>query len=56
MSPRTLTNKLKRLENEGVVRRHSFVRPKHFDYRLTPKGRGLERVVEAMRVYGKKYL
>ncbi len=50
ISTRTLTNKLKRLEEEGLVTH------KKFNYTLTKKGSALHDVVEAMRKYGKKYL
>ena len=57
MSPRTLTFKLRMLEREGIVRRRAFAKhPPRVEYRLTPKGRALEPLVEAMRAYGKKYL
>lgn len=50
ISSRTLTNKLKRLEQEGLVQH------KEFEYTLTKKGAAFQGVVEAMRKYGKKYL
>lgn len=50
ISSRTLANKLKGLENEGLI-----VRTK-FNYTLTKKGAALHGVIDAMRKYGKKYL
>lgn len=50
ISSRTLTNKLKNLENEGLIMR------KKFNYALTKKGSALHAVIEEMRKYGKKYL
>ena len=56
MSPRTLTNKLKNLEKEDLVTRKHFKKPVRFHYELTKKGAAFNKVVEAMRSYGKKYL
>lgn len=50
ISSRTLTNKLRSLENEGLIAR------KKFSYTLTKKGTALHDVIEEMRKYGKKYL
>lgn len=56
MSPRTLTKTLRRLEKDGIIIQKHFKRPMRSHYELTPKGKALEGVVEAMRSYGKKYL
>lgn len=56
MSPRTLTNKLKKLEKERLITRRRFVKPIRFHYELTKKGAAFNDVVKAMRAYGKKYL
>ena len=48
MSPRTLTNKLKRLEKEKLIVRRSFSKPVRFHYELTKKGAAFNKVVEAM--------
>ncbi len=53
ISSRTLTNKLKLLEREGLIR-HGTSSPA--PYRLTKKGAAFQDVVDAMRAYGKKYL
>ena len=50
VSSRTLTNKLRRLEDEALIQH------KKLNYTLTKKGAALHDVVEAMRTYGKKYL
>ena len=57
VSSRTIANKLKKLEQDGLVQRDVSKRilPRG-EYRLTPKGRALRSVVESMRIYGKKYL
>jgi len=51
ISTRTLTLKLKKLEEEKLVRR-----TKEGCYELTEKGKGLKVVERAMRSYGEKYL
>ncbi len=56
MSPRTLTNTLKRLEKEKFIARKHFTKPVRSHYELTKKGRAFNSVVDAMRRYGKKYL
>jgi DNA-binding HxlR family transcriptional regulator len=50
MSTRTLTKTLRRLQECGFVKLHTL------EYALTPKGRGLKKVIGEMRSYGKKYL
>ena len=57
ISSRTLTNKLKLLEREGLVIHKSRGRSASpAAYRLTKKGAAFQDVVDAMRSYGKKYL
>ncbi len=52
-----LAERLRRLENEGVVERHKYQdNPPRYDYRLTPKGCGLWDVVAAMWRYGEDWL
>lgn len=52
ISTRTLSAKLKKLESEGIIK-HAAARSA---YALTPKGRALSSVTEALRKFGKKYL
>ena len=47
ISSRTLTNKIKNLENNDVILK------KDLYYALTKKGKKLEKVVDAMLAYGK---
>ena len=57
VSSRTLTLKLKKLEKSGLVSRSpSYRLGNRVDYSLTPKGAAFQKVVDAMRRYGKKYL
>jgi DNA-binding HxlR family transcriptional regulator len=57
ISPRTLSERLRWLEEEGVVARHSYAEtPPRVEYELTPKGIGLLPVIEAMRQFGHDWL
>lgn len=51
ISSRTLTNKLKVLESEGLIKKL-----KDGNYAATARGKGLRIVESAMRRYGEKYL
>ncbi len=51
ISTRTLTNKLRRLEQERLIQKS-----KDGCYEVTAKGKGLRVVESAMRRYGEKYL
>ena len=57
ISPRTLSLRLRALEEEGVVARHTFPEvPPRVEYSLTEKGRALLPLIEDMRSYGKEWL
>ncbi len=57
ISPRTLSLRLRALEEEGVVERHTFPEvPPRVEYALTPKGEALIPLVDDMRSYGKRWL
>jgi DNA-binding HxlR family transcriptional regulator len=56
ISSRTLTNKLKLLEREGLIVHKKISASSRSRYCLTTKGAAFQEVVEAMRRYGKKYL
>lgn len=49
ISTRTLTNKLKQLEQEGIIKKEENL------YSITSKGSGLDKVIKSMLVYGEKY-
>lgn len=51
ISTRTLSAKLKKLESDGIIK-HAALRSA---YALTPKGRALAGVTEALRKFGKRY-
>ena len=57
ISPRTLSERLRGLEQEGVVERHSYAEtPPRVEYELTDKGLGLLPIIEAMRRFGHAWL
>src|SRR4051794_19811525 len=57
ISPRTLSLRLRALEEEGMVERQTFPEvPPRVEYALTEKGRALVPIVETMRVYGREWL
>lgn len=57
ISPRTLSLRLRALEEEGVVARHTFPEvPPRVEYSLTAKGRALLPLIEDMRSYGREWL
>jgi DNA-binding HxlR family transcriptional regulator len=57
ISPRTLSLRLRALEEEGVVERQTFPEvPPRVEYALTDKGRALVPLIEDMRRYGREWL
>ena len=57
ISPRTLSLRLRALEEEGIVERHTFPEvPPRVEYSLTEKGRALLPLIEDMRSYGREWL
>ncbi len=57
VSTRTLTKRLKALEDCGLAQRTVFAeRPPRVEYTLTKKGRGLGRIARAMKEYGEAHL
>jgi len=57
LNPATLTQRLKRLENEGLVERVEVnTLPSHVEYGLTRKGGDLGPVVEGLNTWGEKWL
>src|SRR3712207_189397 len=57
ISPRTLSLRLRALEEAGVVTRRTFPEvPPRVEYELTEKGRALVPIVESMRRYGSEWL
>lgn len=58
INSRTLTLRLKSLEEEGIISRTAYAheKPPRVEYALTEKGRDLSEIIEHMRAYGKKHL
>ena len=57
ISPRTLSLRLRALEEQGVVQRQTFPEvPPRVEYALTAKGRALLPLIEDMRTYGREWL
>src|SRR5882762_6480215 len=57
ISPRTLSIRLRALEEEGVVERQTFPEvPPRVEYALTAKGRALAPIIDDMRKWGINWL
>jgi DNA-binding HxlR family transcriptional regulator len=57
ISPRTLSLRLRALEEEGIVERQTFPEvPPRVEYALTDKGLALVPLIEDMRTYGLQWL
>ena len=57
ISPRTLSLRLRALEEEGMVERRTFPEvPPRVEYSLTDKGRALLPLIEDMRSFGREWL
>jgi DNA-binding HxlR family transcriptional regulator len=57
ISPKTLSERLKRLEEAAVIDRHCFAEvPPRVEYSLTEKGFALLPVIESMRKFGNTWL
>lgn len=57
ISPKTLSERLKRLEECHVLNRQCFAEvPPRVEYRLTVKGHALLPVIESMREFGQTWL
>ncbi len=57
ISPRTLSLRLRALEEEGIVERHTYPEvPPRVEYALTDKGMALLPIIQDMRSYGERWL
>lgn len=57
LSPNTLSSRLKKLEDHGIIARRFYEqRPPRAEYVLTDKGRSLGPVLKALREWGNKQL
>jgi DNA-binding HxlR family transcriptional regulator len=57
ISPRTLSLRLRALEEEAIVERQTYAEvPPRVEYALTERGRALLPIVDGMREYGEEWL
>ena len=57
ISPRTLSLRLRALEEQGIVERRTYPEvPPRVEYSLTPKGQALAPLIEDMRRFGREHL
>ena len=57
ISPRTLSLRLRALEDAGIVSRRTYPEvPPRVEYELTDKGKALVPLIEDMRAYGRRWL
>jgi DNA-binding HxlR family transcriptional regulator len=57
ISPRTLSLRLRALEENAIVERRTYPEvPPRVEYALTEKGRALVPLIEDMRAYGRRWL
>jgi DNA-binding HxlR family transcriptional regulator len=57
ISPRTLADRLREMESQGLIERRSFREiPPRVEYSLTPKGVATLPVIEALRAFGENWL
>ncbi len=57
ISPRTLSERLRVLEQEGIVTRRSYAEsPPRVEYELTEKGAALLPIIDEMRRFGHEWL
>ncbi len=57
VSPKTISQRLKMLEERGFVNRHAFAEiPPRVEYSLTEKGQAFANVIEAIQEFGNRYL
>ncbi len=57
ISSRTITKKLKTLEEKNIISRVAFKeKPPRVEYALTPEGKQLHGLIQDMRIFGKNFL
>lgn len=56
VSPKTLTDKLRELESDGLVQRQIYPEvPPRVEYSLTARGRSLQKIFDAMQEWGTQH-
>ena len=57
ISQKVLTSNLRAMEEDGLLKREVFAEvPPRVEYTLTDRGRSLEPVIDAMRVWGEAHM
>lgn len=57
VSPKTVSQRLKMLEEERIVARHAYAEiPPRVEYSLTDKGMALADILDAMRAFQERYM
>lgn len=57
ISQKVLTSNLRAMEEDGLLKREVFAEvPPRVEYTLTDRGRSLEAVIDAMRVWGEAHM
>ncbi len=57
LNPRTLSHRLQRLIQEGILARTRYAEsPPRVEYRLTPKGLALLPILQALQIFGETWL
>ncbi|MEO1553764.1 MAG: helix-turn-helix domain-containing protein [Pseudomonadota bacterium] len=55
IAPNTLSNRLKMLEDHGVISRQIYgTHPPRSEYKLTEKGNNMRPIIDAMRTWGRQ--
>lgn len=56
ISQKVLTSNLRTMEGHGIIHREVFAEvPPRVEYSLTPLGKSLQPIIEALRVWGESY-
>lgn len=56
ISPKTLSERLKKLEENGIIERTAYATiPPTVEYSLTEKGESLKPIIKAMKLWGAKW-
>lgn len=56
ISQKVLTSNLRTMEEHGIIHREVFAEvPPRVEYSLTPLGKSLQPIIEAMRIWGESY-
>lgn len=57
INPRTLSERLRQLESDGLLKRHVIsAAPPNVEYELSDKGRALNRIIDALAEWGVSWM